>query len=342
MNFLFDIISVPLGWIMRSIYNLVGNYGVSLILFTLVTKILMFPLAIKQKKSMIRMNAFQPVIQNIQKKYANDPAKQQQELARLQQEHGFSMTSGCLPMVIQMPIFIGLIQVIYSPLRHIFGIARDLSTNTLRPIAAGIVGELSKYSPETGIIKAIQSAPEAFAGVLEAPAIERIQNFNLTFLGMDLAGTPSFKVFNTLLLIPILSVLFMVLQQWLMTKLNGQQTNAQTTVMMGVSALMFGYFAFILPAGVSIYWIFTSVFGIAQELILRIFFDPEKEKQKIEDEIVAARKARKEQAKHKPVKTKAERSDKYVEDTFENEEEAEKARKRLEKARALDKEKYGE
>ena len=71
-----QIISVPLGWIMSRIYDLVGNYGITLILFTLVTKLLMMPLTIKQKKSMIRMNAFQPLIQNIQKKYANDPTKQ--------------------------------------------------------------------------------------------------------------------------------------------------------------------------------------------------------------------------------------------------------------------------
>ena len=341
MNFILEIIAAPLGWIMRAIYNLVGNYGVALILFTLVTKIIMFPLAIKQKKSMIRMSAFQPVIQNIQKKYASDPAKQQEELARLQQEHGFSMTSGCLPMVIQMPILFGLIQVIYSPLHHIFGVSKDLVTK-LSPIAEGVVGTMSKYSPESGIIAAIQKSPEMFSEVLDANVISQVQNFNLTFMGLDLTGTPSIKVFNTLLIIPILSVLFMLLQQWLTTKLNGQEMNGQMIIMMGFSTLMFGYFAFLLPAGVSIYWIFTSVFGIAQELILRIFFDPEKEKQKIEEEIMAARKARKEQAKQRPAKVKAaNKGDKYKEEEY-SPEEAEKIKQRLEKARALDKEKYGE
>ena len=82
-----QIISIPLGWIMSRIYEFVGNYGVTLIIFTFVTKMIMLPLTINQKKSMIRMNAFQPLINNIQKKYANDPAKQQEELARLQKEH---------------------------------------------------------------------------------------------------------------------------------------------------------------------------------------------------------------------------------------------------------------
>lgn len=341
MSFLLDIISVPLGWIMRTIYGLVGSYGIALILFTLVTKIIMFPLAVKQKKSSIRMAAFQPVIQNIQRKYANDPAKQQEELARLQQEHGFSMTSGCLPMLIQMPILLGLIQVIYNPLRHIFKISRTLIKDTLVPIAEGIMPAMSRYSPESSVIAAVQKAPEAFAKALDGETISRIQNFQLTFMGMDLTATPSIKVFNSLLWIPILSVVFMAVQSWLMTKLNGQQMNGQMIVMLGFQTLMFGYFAFLLPAGVSIYWIFSSIFGILQELILRIFYDPEKEKQKIEDEIIAARKARKERAKHKPAKVVKNKGDKYVEETY-SAEESEKIKERLERARALDKEKYGE
>ena len=72
MSAIFELIAIPLGWIMRCIYNLVGNYGITLILFTLVTKILLFPLSVKQKKSTIRMTAFQPEIQRIQKKYANE------------------------------------------------------------------------------------------------------------------------------------------------------------------------------------------------------------------------------------------------------------------------------
>ncbi|MBQ8603427.1 MAG: YidC/Oxa1 family membrane protein insertase [Oscillospiraceae bacterium] len=340
-----ELIATPLGWLMRRIYNFVGNYGVTLILFTLVTKIILMPLTVKQKKSMIRMNAFQPEIQRIQKKYATDTQKQQEELTRLQTEHNFSMTSGCLPMLIQMPILFGLIDVIYKPLRHIVGVNKNLIADTLTPMAEKMLGTLSRYSPQTDIIKAIKQAPEAFADVLDAATITTVQEMDLTFLGMDLSATPSLKVFNSLLLIPVLSVIFMLLQQYLTQKLNGQQSNGQTTAMLGMTTLMFGYFAFMMPAGVSIYWIFSSVFGILQELVLRIFIDPEKEKAKIEEEIYEARKARKEKEKQRPAKVakaKEKAKDKYVADVYESEEEAERVRKRLEKARALDKEKYGD
>ena len=209
-----ELISTPLGWLMRYLYDLVGNYGVTLILFTLITKILLMPLTVKQKKSTIRMTAFQPEIQRIQKKYATDTQKQQEELARLQKEHNFSMTSGCLPTVIQMPILFGLIDVIYKPLRHIVGVNKTLIADTLTPIAENMLGTLSRYSPQTDVIKAIKMAPEMFADVLEPATIAAVQELNLTFLGLDLTATPSLKVFNALLLIPVFSVLFMLVQQF--------------------------------------------------------------------------------------------------------------------------------
>ena len=350
MSAIFELIAIPLGWIMRCIYNLVGNYGITLILFTLVTKILLFPLSVKQKKSTIRMTAFQPEIQRIQKKYANDQQKQSEELARLQKDHNFSMTSGCLPMLIQMPIMFGLINVIYNPLQHIAGVSKKLIGTAAKPgqlieITQGIVGELSRYSPQTDIIGAIQKTPSAFASALDAETIAAVQAMDLTFLGMDLTATPSLKVINSLLLIPVLSVIFMFLQTRISTKLSGQQSTGSTNMMMGVTTLMMGYFAFIMPAGVSIYWIFSSVFGIIQEYIINIFVNPEKEKAKIEEEIYAAKQARKEAEKARPAKVKKAKAyaqDKYVEDTYDSADEAETVRRRLEKARALDKEKYGE
>ncbi len=342
-----QIISIPLGWIMSSIYEFVGNYGITLVIFTFVTKMIMLPLTVNQKKSMIRMNAFQPLINNIQKKYANDPAKQQEELARLQREHGFSMTSGCLPLVIQMPILFGLIDVIYKPLRYMLKVPAELIGDSKNPgvlwtIAEGIVESLSKYTPQTDIIKAIQTNPSAFSEHLSADILANIQAFDFTFFGMDLTATPSIKVFNTLLLIPLFSVTFMVLQQYLTQKLNGQEMTNQTKTMLIFSTGMFLYLSFTIPSGVSIYWIFSSVFAILQELILHKFINPEKEKAKIEEEVMEAKRLRKEQEKKRREKQKTVKGDKYVEEVIEDEKEAEKVRQRLERARALDKQKYGE
>ena len=257
------------------------------------------------------------------------------------------MTSGCLPLAIQMPILFGLIDVIYKPLRYILGVPAALIGDIKNPgvlweMTEKTMGTLSRYTPQTDIIKTINSNPSAFSSVLDADVLAKIQAFDFTFLGLDLTATPSLKVMNGLLLIPVFSVLFMVAQQFITQKLSGQQSNSQTTTMLLMTTAMFLYFSFVIPAGVSIYWIFSSVFGILTEVILYAFINPEKEKAKIEEEIMEARRLKKEEEKKRREKQKTVKGDKYVEEVIEDKDEAEKIRQRLERARALDREKYGE
>lgn len=325
---MFDIIAIPLGWLLKVIYDVVGNYGVALVLFTLVTKIILFPLAWNQKKSSIKMAIFQPMINDINKKYANDKAKQQEELMRLQKEHGFSATAGCLPLLIQLPILFGLIQVIYKPLTHVARISAEVIT-AATPIAQEVLGSLSKYSAESSILAAVRQNPAAFSSVMNESEIHFIQNFNMSFLGLDLTVVPSITSPGIIWIIPVLSVGAMLFQQILMMKLNGQKMEGAMKWMPIYTTIMFGWFSFAVPAGVSIYWIFSSVFGILQDLFLRIFFDPEKEKAKIEQEMKEAKKRAKAQNNKKAMPDEKGRM---------TASQNELAKKRLEKARQLQKE----
>ncbi len=335
-----DIISVPLGWVMKFIYEFVGNYGVSLILFTLFTKVILLPLTIRQKKSQIKQNVFQPMINDINKKYAQDSQKRAEEIQKLQTEHGFSLTAGCLPLLIQMPILIGLIDVIYNPLKHIMGV-KEATIETLAPIAEKIV-EISRYSAESSYIAAIQKSPEAFTTVLDAQTIQNIQNFNLTFMGLDLTAIPQLA-FDILLIIPVLSVGLMLLNQVIMMKLNGQKLQGALLMTPLISASMFLYFSFSMPVGVSLYWIFSSFFGIVQELLLRLFIDFDKEKAKIQQEIDLKKEELRNQRKNAPKKSAAAKEKQRKEDDDNlSPQEQDEAAKRLARARALDKEKYGE
>ena len=138
----------------------------------------------------------------------------------------------------------------------------------------------------------------------------------------------------------------MLIQQFVTMKLNGQKMEGPAKFMPIYTSVMFRYFGFVVPAGVSVYWIFNSVFGILQEYILSIFFDVEKERAKINREVEETRKKRKEERKKRPEKAKkAIRQDKekYAEESksFDGDM-TEEQRKRLEKARALDREKYGD
>ena len=352
MGSIFNIIAIPLGMLLKLIYDVVSNYGLALFLFTLVTRIILLPLDWKQKKSSIRMAAIQPMINEINKKYANNMQKRQEELARVQQENGISASAGCLPMLIQLPILFGLINVIYQPLTHLAKLSKEaIAASQL--VAEGLGVAFSRYSPESTILTTVRSNPEAFAKVLTAEQIEYIQNINMSFLGLDLTQMPSIKEPSLLWIIPILSVVTMLGSQLIMMKLQGQKMEGPMKWMPIYTTLMFGYFAFAMPAGVTVYWIYSSVLSIGKDFFLRIFFDPEKEKAKIEEEMKERRKAAKAQGSRKAAPgadgkmsaASAELGKKRLEKAraswAEEEQLSESDAARLERARAKEKEMYG-
>jgi len=110
-----DIITKPLGMILSFIYNITNSYGLSIILFTILTKLLLLPLAIKQQKSIIEMQKVQPLLNEIQKKYKNDPQTMQAKTLELYKEAKYNPASGCLVLLIQIPIIFAFFKVMREP-----------------------------------------------------------------------------------------------------------------------------------------------------------------------------------------------------------------------------------
>lgn len=133
MSALFGIIAIPLGWIMKACYLLVKNYGIALILFTVIIRVILLPLNIKQQKSSARMAKLQPQLQKLQKKYANNKEKYQEEMMALYAKENASPTAGCLPMLITMLVLFALIEVVYNPLYYVTNVNKDdlENSNTL-------------------------------------------------------------------------------------------------------------------------------------------------------------------------------------------------------------------
>ncbi|MBQ9960630.1 MAG: membrane protein insertase YidC [Firmicutes bacterium] len=113
------IIAVPLGYLLTWLYDFVGSYGLSLIIFTVAIKLAMYPLYSKQIKSTVGMTKMQPKVQEIQQKYRNDQAMMNEKLQELYKQEGFSMYGGCLPMIIQMVIIMGLFSLLRNPMSYI-------------------------------------------------------------------------------------------------------------------------------------------------------------------------------------------------------------------------------
>ena len=296
------IICIPFAWLVRLLYNLTGSYGMAIILFTVVLKLILLPFQLKSKKSMMRMNRMNGKIQEIQKKYANNQVKMQEEMQKLYQEEGVSPMSGCLWSFLPLPILLALYSIMRQPITHLMMLSNDVVQELVAKITAmgvdmsGIVmmkngaavvkdgvTQLQPYG-QINLVKAVtEHYPEAAAG------IDGWIDLDFNFIGLDLAATPS-SVLKTvsfqwaiigLILIPILAGLFQLLMSIYTMKSQSQDGAAAGSMkgMMYMMPLMSVYIGFIMPAALGIYWIAQSVFSLIQEVIMTKFFNKKLEEE---------------------------------------------------------------
>ena len=118
MYTILGVIAEPLGWLLSFLYGFINNYGITIIIFTIIVKMCLYPLYIKQTKSMARMSEVQPKMLALQRKYANDNETLNIKMAELYKEEKFNPMGGCLPMLIQMPIIMGLFALLRQPMEY--------------------------------------------------------------------------------------------------------------------------------------------------------------------------------------------------------------------------------
>jgi len=370
MGFISEIIGIPLGWAMWLCYTIVRNYGVALILFTLITKALMFPMTLKQQKANVKMAMVKPKLDNAQKKYANNKDKLNEEMMKIYQEAGYNPMSGCLPLLIQFPILFGVIEVVYKPLTHIVRLSKDVIAQA-QTIAQGIEGiTFSAAMPQMAIIDGVRKNASLFASVMTPEEIEKVQNLNLSFLGINLGEIPAMG-FNILMLIPILSGLtsFLVSIQSMKhsAATSTEAAGGSMKTMMYIMPLFSVMFCFSVPAGVGMYWIVSNVFSYFQAMLMHKMYNPAEMAEKIKAEQAAQaererqekienrKKAREELAAHqaeveaakkanaKSKKAKVEMPEELDEETVAQALTAKEInRRKLAEARRRDAEKYGE
>ena len=316
------VICIPFAWLVRLFYTLTGSYGMAIILFTLVLKLILLPFQIKSKKSMMRMNRVSGRMQEIQKKYANNQAKMSEEMQKLYEEEGVNPMSGCLWSFLPFPILMALYSIMRQPITHLMMISGDVVQDLVTQMTAkgldmsGIVQmkdgaavllkdgttQLTAYG-QINMVKLIkEQAPDLVSG------IENWLDLDFNFLGLDLASIPSSVFANFafkwavigLILIPILAGAFQLIMSIYTMKNQPQQNGAGSMkTMMYMMPLMSVYIAFIMPAALGIYWIAQSVLSLIQEIAMTKIFG--KKMQEEEDARYAAlqadRQRRQEEAK---------------------------------------------
>lgn len=273
INFFNTIITRPFGWVLYQLWELIGSYGIALILFTLLAKIILLPFQMKSKKSMVDMQRIQPQLKELEKKYKNNKEQYSLAVQKLYKKEKVSMTGGCLPLLLTMPIMLGLYAVVRQPLTFMFGFDQDL----IRQIAdiVGVATENIKNMSnlEIQIASKMGDFQTQLSGI-----IPNLKVIDFHFLGLDLAAIPQLSQISVLWIIPALSGLTSYLYSMVVKKYQpapaadneqAQTMNGCTTYMM---PLMSVYIAFIVPGGLGFYWVVNNILMLAQEPLLNWYY----------------------------------------------------------------------
>ena len=337
MNF-FYILSGPLGYVMEWIYKLIPSYGWDIILFTLLINIVKIPLQLSQQKSMAKMSAFQPMMQEIQTKYKDKPEKQQEEMLKLQQDYGYNPTAGCVPMLLNFLVMFGVIGVVYNPLQRIFHISAAALTSAGEALTAAGVNFTAITCDTTIISQLVAGGNAELIKCFTTEQIATITEFSqhMTFLGIDLTRVPKIGLSLDIVL-PLLSVITMFLSTHISMKASGQQMQGSMKLTMYMMPLMYLFFCFTYPQAFSLYYVISNIVMTVQTQVMRKVYDPEKMRKEVEAEIAAKKKQEKRGVKNTTVKVTDPKTGKV---TDKNLSASEMNKRRLEYARQLDAERY--
>ena len=276
------IILTPFAWLLMLFYDFSQNYGIALILFALVIKLVLFPFNLKGKKSMIQMNLLSSKMQQLQKQYGKDRERYNLEIQKLYEKEKVNPMSGCLWSFIPIIFLMVLYGIIREPLTYLMNVPADM-INTVAEITG--VANSGTY-PQIAMLKAIAD-PAVLEQVKAAlgDAGAGLFSMNVEFLGINLANIPQLNFWSAegglvwgnigLFLLPLVSVGTSLLSMYVSMKTNqmnrgGEQneqmakTNRTMMIFMPIMSLWIG---FTVPAGLSIYWIAQYIFSIFQELI---------------------------------------------------------------------------
>ena len=282
MEIINTIVGTPLGYVMRFCYRLLNNYGLAIILFTLITKIIMFPISLLVQKNSIKMVKMKPELDALRYQYVDDKDAYVDAQSALYKKEKYSPMAGVWPLLLQLPIIFGLLDVVYKPLKHLLHISADTASAFVAR-AAEISGMTVADLGSTAQLTAVNLVKENAAKFADIPgadaAIEAIKGLNTNFLGIDLTQTPSISHINLIFFVPIIAGLSALLMCWIQNRINVLQIEQNKLSQWGMTIFMIAFstfFAFIVPAGVGLYWAWGNLFAIGVMYLVNIIYSPKK------------------------------------------------------------------
>ena len=290
------IITVPFAWLLSFLYDLTNNYGWSMIIFAVLVQLVLLPITAKSKKSMMKMSRMQPRIQEIQRKYANDQAKQQEAMQALQREEGGMGCGGCLWSFIPIFILWPLLAMIREPIVYLLGESPETAAKIVEIVKDGMPQLFGKndYYNQVIAAQAIPQFAEAIKAAIPSISADTLAGINFNFIGLNLGSVPTYDLFTAawwiwpnigLALIPVISAGSQVLQTVISQKMNNSvitndkgiqdkemaeksQSNQSMKMMLWMMPLMSLVIGFTVPASLSIYWFIGGVVRTIEDILL--------------------------------------------------------------------------
>lgn len=288
MGIIGTVLGTPLGYLMKFCYDIIQDYGIAIIVFTLLTKVILLPVSLLVQKNSIKMIKLQPEVDALKYKHIDDKDAFLDAQSELYKREKYSPFMGIVPLLLQIPLIFGLIDVVYRPLKHILHFPTDVinafvgKTQEIMGVSdLGSSPELvaMRYAANSEYRESFLSlANGELAGIDVASYIDRMNSVNMNFLGIDLSAIPSFA-FDLLFLVPILagvSALIMCIIQNKINVLQVEQNAVSQWSMTIVTIAISTYFAFIVPAAVGVYWIFGNLFSIPVMYLVNMIYSPKK------------------------------------------------------------------
>lgn len=276
VSFLGDI----LGYVMKFCYDLVPNYGLAILLFTILVKIILLPVSIMLHKNSIKMVKMQPELNFIKANNFGATDQIGEEQIKLYKKYNYHPMLGVVPLLIQLILLMGVIDVIYKPLRHILRFpAERVAEATAQFISLTGMNPDSR-TVQIAIVDAVRSGKylNEMEAILGQDALTQMQGFHMNFLGLNLADIP-IQVGGILILVPILAAFCAWLLCVVQNKANVLQSEQGKVNKIGTMLLSVGlslYLGFFVPAGVGVYWMYGNLTAILQLFFLNAIINPKK------------------------------------------------------------------
>ncbi len=267
MQFIFDIISVPMGFILKGLSYLVGNnFAAAVALFTLLVNLLMLPLTLKSQKSTVQQTRIRPKLDALKEKYGDDKQRYSQEMQALYQREGVSMSGGCLPLIIRMLLMMGIYYAVINPLRYICGVEADVIKAAMK---------------EFELVREIELVPLVAAGKVGTIPAEVAEMIDFNLFGINLTDMPNFSLdfskAQPIWIIPFVSFAAQMLSSIVSMKIQ-KKNNPDAPSMAGMMLtmpLISLWIGFSFPGALGFYWAVSAIVGGAIQTVVSLKYGPD-------------------------------------------------------------------